>query len=154
VNSNDKTITILIDEKTQLRRRFWGKANLDEFQINDRVDIVGKWTDENQTSVQAVIIRNLSIQKRYGVFFGKITSIENQQIVIETVKRGSLTVVVIDSTKLVNRKMEELKLTDLAVGHYLRVKGLWNNQANTLTEVTQIKDFSLPILPKPTRGPE
>lgn len=66
---------------------------------------------------------------------------------IETVYQGSQTVTVTSSTKFVNRKVETIIQSDIAVGHRIRVKGLWNNKTNIISEVTHVKDFSLPPVP-------
>lgn len=60
-------------------------------------------------------------------------------------KRGDQTVTVSASTKFVNRKEDAITQEDVAVGHKVRVKGLWDKDANTVTEVTHVKDFNLPL---------
>jgi len=39
------------------------------------------------------------------------------------------------------------------VGHRIRVKGLWNNKNSTVTEVSHVKDFDLPVRPIGTVAP-
>jgi len=41
-------------------------------------------------------------------------------------------------------------MSDIEVGHRVRVKGIWDLTNKTISEVTQIKDFSIPIQPSPT----
>jgi len=48
---------------TQLRRRFWGKSELSEFSVGDVLNVMGYWTDDTKTAVNACYIRNISIQK-------------------------------------------------------------------------------------------
>lgn len=151
VTKDGKTYTVLTDIKTQLRRRFWGKATLDEIQVGDSVNVHGRWTDESQTTIQAVLIRDMSIQKRFGVFFGTLTATSSSGWVMETIKREKQTVTVSSDTRLVNRRGETISQSDIAVGHRVRVKGLWNSQNNTITEVTHVKDFSLPPFPTPSK---
>lgn len=152
VTNEGKTYTVLTDGKTQLRRRFWGKATLDEMQIGDKLNVYGKWTDNTQAVIQARLIRDLSIQKRHGVFIGIVQSLTSNGWTMTTVNRGTQTVTVTGTTKFINRKQEPLTKNDIAVGHRVRVKGLWNRANNTITEVTQVKDYSLP--PKPTTTPK
>lgn len=147
-----KTYTILIDDKTQLRRRFWGKATLSEFQIGDTLNVIGQWTDDSHTTIKARLIRDISIQKKRGVFFGEVTSLTGSGWVMST-KRGTETVTVDSSTKFVNREGDTITKGDIKVGHRVRVKGLWDSKLNTITEVTQVKDFSLPPKPTPTPTP-
>ncbi|MBI5619601.1 hypothetical protein HY950_01450 [Candidatus Gottesmanbacteria bacterium] len=147
VEKDGKSYTVLTDDKTQFRRRFWGKGSLDEIQVGHQVNVIGHWTDDARTTVQAKLVRDLSIQKRFGVFFGVVKSLTSGGWVMSTVseKRADQTVTVSASTKFVNRKEEAIAQADVAVGHRVRVKGLWDSAANTVTEVTHVKDFNLPV---------
>lgn len=151
VTKDGNTYTVLTDSKTHFRRKFWGKAALEELQLGDTLNIHGKWADEAQTTIQATMVRDLSIQKRFGAFFGTIKSLTSNGWVMETIKRENQTVTVTDDSRLVNRRGQKIAQSDVAVGHRVRVKGLWNSQNNTITEVTHVKDFSLP--PIPTKSP-
>ena len=151
VTKDGKTYTVTIDDKTKLRRRFWGKATFDEMQVGDTVNVIGKWTDEAHTTIQARLVRDTSIQKRNGVFIGSVQSLNGSGWVMQTIARGSQTVMVSNATKLANRKGQTIAQGDVTVGHRVRVKGLWDRNANTISEVTHVKDFSLP--PLPTKKP-
>ncbi|OGD08565.1 hypothetical protein A2397_03485 [Candidatus Amesbacteria bacterium RIFOXYB1_FULL_44_23] len=147
VEKDGKTYTVNIEEKTHLRRRFWGKSNLSEFQIGNLLNISGTWTDEIKTTILARQIRNLSIQKRLGVFIGKITSLSGQTIVMETAGRGSQTITVNSDTKFTSRTGSAITLSNLAVDHRIKIRGLWDKSNSTITEVAYVKDFTLPIKP-------
>ncbi len=67
-----------------------------------------------------------------------------------TAKRGTQTVTIDANTKLVNRKMETITLADISAGHKVRVKGVWDNQNNTIRETDQVKDYSIPVRPTVT----
>ena len=151
VLKDNKTYTVFTDSNTKFRRRFWGKAALDEIQVNDNLQIYGTWIDTAQTTIQAKLIRDTSIQKRFGVFFGTVQSLTPDGWVMTAIVRGNQTVTVSSTTKFINRKQETITKNDILVGHRVRVKGLWNNTNNTITEVAQAKDFDLP--PKPTPAP-
>ncbi|HLD24981.1 MAG TPA: DUF5666 domain-containing protein [Patescibacteria group bacterium] len=155
VEKDDKSYTVNITEKTQLRRRFWGKATYDEFSVGNEVTVVGRWTDDTHTAINAVLIRNLSIQKRFGVFFGKVKSLLSNGWVMSTVsdKRADQTVTVSSETKFVNRRGETITQADVKVDHRVRVRGLWDRSLNTITEVKEVKDFNLPIVPTVTATP-
>lgn len=149
----DTTYTVLVDEKTQLRRKFWGKSDLAEFTVGDKLNVVGTWENEEKTTIRARFIRNLSIQMRHGVFFGTVTTKSDTGFTLESVRRGPQTVTVGSETKYINRRQGEIKFTDIIVGHRVRVRGLWNSRTSGITEVTQIKDFSLPEIVKPSSRP-
>ena len=61
-------------------------------------------------------------------------------------KRADQTVTVTSSTEFENRKGETITQTDVKVGHKVRVRGLWDRTLNTVTEVTNVKDFNLPVV--------
>ncbi len=152
VVSDGKTSTVNTDANTQFRFRFWGKGNLDAIAVGHMVNVIGKWQDDAHTSILARQVRDLSLQKRFGVFVGEVKSLLSNGWVMSTVsaKRADQTVTVSASTKFVNRKEQSISQSDITVGQKVRVKGLWDSEANTVTEVTQVKDFSLPVVVKPT----
>lgn len=151
ISKDGKTYTVTTDDKTQFHRRFFGKiANLSEIQKGHVVTVVGKWTNDERTSMQAVNFRDISIQKRFGVFFGNVLTINGNVITMQSKNRGTQTVTVGSTTRFVNRKEETIAQTDIKVGQRIRVKGLWDSANNTVTEVTQVKDFDLPVIATPT----
>lgn len=136
---------------TLFRRRFWGNSNIAEFTVGDTLNVIGRWADDAKTVVEACLIRNISIQKRFGIFMGEVKSLTSTGWVMTAVnaKRGEQTVVVSSNAKLTSRRGEVISQADVVVGHKVRVHGLWNNSNNTVTEVTRIKDFNLPPAPTP-----
>jgi sRNA-binding protein len=144
VTKDGKTYTINTSDKTQFRRHFWGKSSLSELSTGDKVNVWGKWTDDAQTTLDARLVRNLSVMKRRGVFMGQIKSLGSGSFVLQSINRGDQTVSYGSSTKLVNRKEATIAASDLKVGDKVKVKGMWDKANNTITEVSQVKDFSLP----------
>lgn len=153
VKKEDKSYTVLVTENTKLRRKFWGKSELSEFSVGDKLNVVGTWEDEAKTTINARFIRNLSIQMRHGVFFGTVGFKTDAGFTLDTLNRGSQNVTVTAATEYVNRRGETLNFTDVAVGHKVRIRGLWNSKAATITEVTKVKDFSLPPHSSPAASP-
>lgn len=147
VSKDGNDYLVITDSKTQFRRKFWGKSSLSEFSLGDEVGVVGRWNNEEKTEIKAVLVRNLSIQKRFGVFFGEVKSLTEGGFVIKTVKRSDQTVTTQASTKFVNRKMEAITISDIKVGDRVRIKGLWDKVGSTITQVVQVKDFSIPEMP-------
>ena len=152
IEKDGKSYTVNIDSKTQLRRRFWGKAELSEFSIGNIVNVIGLWTDDTHTAINATLIRNISIQKRFGVFFGEVKTVLTSGWVMSTKSenRADQTVTVSASTTFENRKGETMTQADVKVGHRVRVRGLWDRTLNTVTEVTNVKDFTVPVVPSVT----
>ena len=143
ITKDSKTYTVNVDTNTQLRRRFWGKATWDEISVGDMVNVIGQWADDAHTTINARLVRDTSIQKKFGVFFGTVSANGGSTITITTA-RGTETVSISSSTKLVNRKEQTILITDIKVGNKVRVRGLWDMKLNTITEVNIVKDYSLP----------
>ncbi len=134
------------DSKTKLFRKFGGKSEISEFSVGDGVQVVGLWTSDAKVEVNARLIRNFSIQKRYGVFIGTVKSLkpETAELVLTTLRRGDQEVAPDKNTKYVDRAMHVISFDKLKVGDRIRVKGIWDNKLNQIFEVTQIKDYSIP----------
>jgi hypothetical protein len=153
LTKDGKTFTVNIDTKTILRRRFWGKATLDEMQVGDILNVHGKWTDDTKTVIDAWLVRDTSIEMRFGAFVGRVMSVSSTGWVMETLKRGTQAVTVSAQTKFVNRKGESITQAEIKAGDRVRVKGLWNRKLNTITEVSHVKDYSIPVKPTPSATP-
>ena len=59
VSKDGKTYTINTDADTKFRRKFWGKSDLAEFTVGDKLNVIGKWEDDAKTTVDATLVRNL-----------------------------------------------------------------------------------------------
>ena len=150
LTGDDGTFQINVTGKTQLLMKFGGKSNLSEYSVGNEVMVIGKFTDETKTTIDAKVIRNLSIQKRRGAFFGKVTAVNNDNFVMTTIERGTQ-IVYFGTAKFVNRKEINIAYGDVKVGDRVRVKGVWDKTLNKINEVTQVKDFSIPVVvPTPT----
>ncbi|GIW64282.1 MAG: hypothetical protein KatS3mg092_0215 [Patescibacteria group bacterium] len=147
-----KAYQVNITEKTQLRRHFWGKASLNEFSVGDEVNVIGRYTDETKTVIEAVLIRNNSIQKRWGAFFGEVISKNSDNFVIKTLNRGEITVY-FGNAKFVDNDNKTLTYADLKVGQRVRVKGVWDKTLSKLMEVEEVKVYNLKKTLSPTPQP-
>lgn len=145
VETDEETFTVTTDDKTRCQRHFWGKCTLSEIAVNNKVNVWGRFTNDTKTTMKAHLIRNLSIMKRHGTFLGDVISKDGNTIVIKSKEREEQTVTVISTTKYVMRNMKPSTLADIQVGHRVRVKGVWDKTNNTITEVTSIKNYSLPL---------
>ncbi len=150
VTTDSGDVTVNITDKTQLRRRFWGKSNLGEFSVGDKINIIGSWTDDTKTAINAILIRNISVQRRWGVFFGDVLSKATNSFVIKSAKRADQTVMFDADTKFVSRDEKKMSYDDVTLGHRVRIKGVWDTKLNQIVEVEQVKDFSYPAKPSTT----
>lgn len=155
VTKDGKDYTVLTDDKTQFRYRFGAKGAFSDLVVGHQVNVIGLWTNETKTTVQAKLVRDMAIQKRFGVFIGKVLSVNANGWVMTTVsgKRSDQTVTVTSDTKFVNREEKAITQAEILLGHRIRVKGLWDRVNNTVTNVTHVKDFDLPVRPTPTTTP-
>jgi hypothetical protein len=136
-------ITVNIASNTVLLRKFGAKSVFSEFSVNDQVQVVGKWTGDTKTAVNARVVRNLSIQKRHGTFVGTISSLSATGFVLLPLQRPSQNVTVSSTTKYVNRQNSSISFSDLKIGQKVMVRGMWDNKANTVTQVALVKNFAL-----------
>lgn len=153
VAKDGRTYIVNTDSNTKFRRHFWGKSSLADILVDDRVNVWGKFTNEATNTLLATMIRDLSILKRRGAFMGTILSKSADSFVMSTLERGNQTVTTNSATKFVKRNEQTMTFADLQVGDKVRVKGVWNKTLSTITEVTQVKDFSQPVKPSPTPTP-
>lgn len=153
VDNGGVSVKVDIASNTHFRRKFWGTSDINEISVSDSVNVIGKWVNEGKTEINAVLIRDLSIQKRQGTFFGTVKTITDTGFVMTTIQRGDETVTLDSTSKLINRKDQTIASSDIQVGHRIRVRGLWDSSNFTITEVAEVKDFSLPPFATPTATP-
>lgn len=145
MTGDDGTFQVNISDKTQLLMKFGGKSKLSDYSVGDEVRVFGKFTDETKLIINAKVVKNNSIQKRKGAFFGKVTIKNTDNFVMETLERGIQTVY-FGTGIFVQRNETAMTYTDLKVGDRVRIKGIWDKTLSKITEVTQIKDFSIPVV--------
>jgi len=145
VSKDDKAYTVKVTDKTVLLRKFGGKSDLNEFSVGDILSVRGKWTDEAKTILEARVIRDLSIQKRKGTFWGTIKSksADGLTFVLLSVNRGEQTVMTDASSKFFDRAEKAITFADLKIADRVRVSGLWDSKLNKITEVTRVKDWTI-----------
>jgi hypothetical protein len=140
-DKENHSYTVKITDKTRLIRRWGGKSNLSEFAIGDEVNVIGKWVDEQKTTIEAILIRNLNIQKRFGTFFGTITEKQENYFVIATINRGNQKVYFTNTTKFLDHRKNPINYNDLKIGDRVRVKGVWDRSLNEIRETQEVRVF-------------
>ncbi|MDO8658931.1 MAG: hypothetical protein Q7K55_09405 [Candidatus Levybacteria bacterium] len=143
VSKDSKNYTINISPFTDFRTNYWGKFLISEMSTGDKVNIWGIWTDETKTTMSASLIRDVSIMKRHGVIFGIVKSKSNDIFVIDSKNRGEQTVFFTTNSKFINKNGDKISINDVKKGDKIRVKGLWEKTTKKITEVPEIKDFSI-----------
>lgn len=141
---NNGSVTVNILTNTQIRRRFWGKTAVSEFTVGDNVLVIGSWIDTTKAAINAVLIRDVSIERRWGVLFGTVTANNSTTLIVNTLSRGSVTVDLSGSTKLVNRKQQTIGFGDIQIGNKVRIKGTYDLTSKVVVTTDEVKDFSIP----------
>lgn len=150
-NNKGDSYKVEITDNTKLIRRFGAKSSLNEFRSGDQVIVFGKYTSDDKKTVEARLVRNLSIQKRWGVFFGEVISQSDTSFVIKTINRGELTVYFNNQTKFLSHDKQSISFKDLKVNDRVRIKGVWDKDLKELREVDEVRVFPKPsITPKIT----
>lgn len=132
VDTTDYTVNVTSD--TVIIRKFNGTSSLTELAIGDTLDVRGGLTG---TTIDATRIKDLTIQRKGGSFWGSIKSIDStaKSFVLDpTFPKKTLpdqTITTTDATKIFqgNRLGE---FSDLAVGMRVKVIGLWRKSTNTV----------------------
>ncbi len=150
VSSNGKTYTVTVDSNTKMRRQFGGESSLTEASVGDKVNVWGKFTDDTKTTIQAALIRNVSVMKRKGAFLGIVTAKTDTTLTLQTKERGVQTVMLGGSIKFINRKGGVMTAAQINVNDKIRVRGVWDKTNSKIIEVTEVKDFSFPVRPSPS----
>ena len=140
LSGEDGTFQVNITDKTVILRKFGGKSSLSEYSVGDEVVVFGKFTDDTKLIIDAKTVKNNSIQKRFGAFFGKVTVKNTDNFVMETAERGIQTVY-FGTTKFINIKEINISYGDIKIGDRVRIKGVWDKTLNEIREVSQIKIF-------------
>jgi hypothetical protein len=141
-----KTYTLNINSATKLVRRFGGQSTLAEFKVGNKVNVFGEFTNDEETTVNVKLVRNVSIQKRWGVFFGTVKSKGDTSFTLDSSNRGTQTVYV-EGAQFKNRREEGMTYADVQIEQRVRVKGMWDRSSNEITDVDEVKNFSVPAQP-------
>lgn len=150
VKHGSKSYTVSISSSVKLYRRFGAKAIISEFAVGDKVNVVGTWTDDGQTQINATYIRDVSIQKRNANFRGTVVSKGTDSFVLDprtnAKKRGeNKTVTLASNVVIKGLGNKALTFADIQVGDKVVVLGgIWNRQENQLFDVTKVIDSSQP----------
>lgn len=124
-------------------RRFWGQSSLSQVSVGDRIRVIGTWTDSTKTTINAFLVRDMSIQEKADTFGGTATALGNNSFTFQSNKRGSWTVNVSDSTKITGRKNASIQFSNIQMNDKLRIDGMLDS-ANKVITATTIRDLSYP----------
>lgn len=133
----------VILDNAKLYRQSWSISELDEFSVGDIINVNG-YLDEDNVTISAINIRNLSLAKIQSSIKGVIKSIDptNKTIVVETDKSEIITVQVDNDTniiKFVATSTPSLNIgyiagsfNDLVVNDLVIVRGIYNSNLKVI----------------------
>jgi hypothetical protein len=142
VKHDEKEVILEITDKTVILRKFGGRSSLAELKVGDIVSARGNWKDEEEAVLEARVLRNLSVGKRQGSFWGTISSIGTDSFSLKAGEGRELRVFVGPSAKIVDQRNQGISFADLKAGHRVRVFGLWDLALDQVESVRSIKDWS------------
>ena len=125
---------ITTDGSTNIIRKYGGRGTLAEFSVGDILSVQGILVPgQSQPTILARIIKNWSVQKKNATLTGTVGSIDavNSKFVLNTGNQGAQTVSVSSST-MIKRGDVAGTFADIAVNQKVAVKGLWDNNLNTI----------------------
>lgn len=131
VKAKNIVYQVRLTDKTNYVRKFGGKSKLSEFGLGDTVQVVGKQIEAHL--LEAKLIRDISIQKRWGSFEGEAISLNTEQksFVLKPKNRKEQTVFVSETTKI-TKNGKALTFNEISVGNSVNVHGIWNTKNNTI----------------------
>lgn len=140
---DNKDFNVVVDEKTKLIGKSLGKILINDIKVGHKVVIEGKIENGDSSTIKAKSVIDLSLEIRSGQFRGVVSEVNSDSLVMK-VRGGKSIKVMLGSAELTDRTGKWVGITQVIVGDVIKVKGLYNGDENILTNVTSIKDSSLP----------
>jgi hypothetical protein len=147
IGQEDALVTVNVTENSKLVRKYFGRTNLEEFSVGDKLEIIGRVNDDG--TVDAKVIKNNSIWKtNLGAYPGVVVGIDKSNNFItlnwtpikqptrEKLKQKlSELNETFDAQNLVSRQIEEID-TDYNIRN--RVKNLKDSIQKTIEKIGQL----------------
>lgn len=132
---NSASYTVNVTTATSLVRKFNGPSTLDEYGIGDDLKVWGALTG---TTIDATRIKNYSIQRKGGIFWGTILTVDSaaQSFTMKPAGRNTQTVKTDADTKIF-LGFRPGEFADLAVGMRVKVIGLWR-KSQSIVEADRV----------------
>ena len=151
--AKDTLVTVKIDNKTKVVRRFNGKSSLDELTVGDTMQIVGRLNDDG--TVSARVVKDDSIQLSHRVYHGTIASLDAtaQSFSMTLMSSSSVAFMVRTSatTKFRVPGVTSTSFANLQVGNKVWVRGFVNTRTKTIdANVVKVKLPEVAPVPAPT----
>lgn len=128
-----KEITVKIDEKTKIVRKYYGKSSLEELTVGDKLHIVVKTNEDGTVTAQTV--RDDSLHITLKVYNGNIESLNvaSSSFVLKQNAKKSFTINTDAKTKFVVPDVASSTFANLKVGDRAHVRGVINTKTKVIT---------------------
>ena len=152
----DGSITVKVDEKTKVVRRYNGKSSLDEFTVGDAIQIVGHLN--NDGTISARVAKDNSIHVTFKVHHGIISSLDAvaKSFMMTSSASSSLTFTVKtnSTTKFQVPGVEKATFNNLKVSDKVWVRGVINTRTKVIdANVVKVQLPKIATVPTPTTTP-
>lgn len=126
------TVVVKVDEKSNIVRKYMGKAALSELAVNDKLMVTGKLQEDG--SIIAQLVKDNSIHITFQARVGEVISIDTtvSSFIFMTNKK-EFKIFVTPNTKFSKWGVEKPTFADLKVGDKAKVRGVIRQTANEIT---------------------
>ncbi len=152
----DTLVTVKVDNKTKVVRRFNGKSSLDELTVGDTMQIVGRLNDDG--TVSARVVKDDSIQMTHRVHHGTIASLDaaakSFSMTLMSSSSVAFTVHTDSNTKFMVPGVTSTSFANLKVSDKVWVRGIVNTRTKVIdANVVKVKLPEILPVPAPTPTP-
>ncbi|RJO59233.1 hypothetical protein C4546_03360 [Candidatus Parcubacteria bacterium] len=142
LTSGATTYIVNVPVNANIDRKYNGDSNLGEFIIGDTLQVWGKLSESTTNTIDAIRIRDISIQRAGGTFKGSIVGLDcvNNKFTFKPEKRSEQTVYLSTNTKII-RGGEKISCAGLIVKEKAKVIGLWRFSQNRIDADRVIVDM-------------
>lgn len=131
----EKIVTVHLTDKTNVVRKYMGKADLSELALNDNLMVTGKLNLDGTLNAQ--LVKDNSIHVTFSAQKGLVTAIDtaNNTFTIKKDKKDAkeYKVYVTPNTKFAKAWVEKPTLADMKVGSEVKVRGVIRQKTNEIT---------------------
>lgn len=131
--SKDSVVTVKVESKTKLYRRYFGKTVLPEMAVGDRIKITG-WLNVDGT-ITATYVKDDDIEFNSRLYRGAVQSLDSVAktlTILPATSSSTITVKTDATTKFVKTNVTTTTFADIKVGDTVGTRGTINTRLNVM----------------------
>lgn len=144
VSKDKNTYTINVTPNTKILTKYGSISDLIEYSTGHKLNIWGTTNEASKSAITAKVIKNNSIQKRIGIFYGLVDSISGRTFTFSSKIYGQNQITIDASTKIVNNDNTPITASDIHENDRIKIIGSIDQSVNKITAAKAIKNFSQP----------